>query len=130
MTSPSYKHLLVVPILSMLLCVGTAMADAIMRSQAMFADTIAEYYVEDDHVRLELEIGTNDVAAFRNLDETEILYVYRIDMSLGCTRNFNDLDFVSFLHLSYGETSIEPIEKVVLNHASSVFKLKREYQMH
>ena len=43
------------------------MADAIMRSQAMFADTIAEYFVEDDHVRLELEIGSNDVAAFRNL---------------------------------------------------------------
>ena len=43
------------------------MADAIMRSQAMFADTIAEFYVEDDHVRLELEIGFNDVGAFRNL---------------------------------------------------------------
>ncbi len=43
------------------------MADAIMRSQAMFADTIAEYFVEDDLVRLELEIGSNDVAAFRNL---------------------------------------------------------------
>jgi len=43
------------------------MADAIMRSQAMFADTIAEYYVEDDHLRLELEIGSNDVTAFRNL---------------------------------------------------------------
>ncbi len=38
-----------------------------MRSQAMFADTIAEYYVDDDHVRLELEIGSNDVGAFRNL---------------------------------------------------------------
>ncbi len=43
------------------------MADAIVRSQAMFADTIAEYYVEDNHLRLELEIGINDVAAFRNL---------------------------------------------------------------
>ena len=43
------------------------MADAIMRSQAMFADTIAEFYVEDDHVRLELEIGSNDVGSFRNL---------------------------------------------------------------
>ena len=38
-----------------------------MRSEAMFADTIAEYYVEDDHIRLELEIGANDVAVFRNL---------------------------------------------------------------
>jgi hypothetical protein len=44
-----------------------ATADAIMRSEAMFADTIAEYYVEDDHVRLELEIGANDVVAFQNL---------------------------------------------------------------
>jgi hypothetical protein len=33
----------------------------------MFADTIAEFYVEDDHVRLELEIGSNDIGAFRNL---------------------------------------------------------------
>ena len=43
------------------------MADAIARSQAMFADTIAEYFVEDNLVRLELEIGSNDVGAFRNL---------------------------------------------------------------
>ena len=42
-------------------------ADAIVRSTAMFADTIAEYYVEDDHVRLELEIGESDIASFRNL---------------------------------------------------------------
>ena len=45
----------------------TAAADAIVRTTAMFADTIAEYYVEDDHVRLELEIGEADIAAFRNL---------------------------------------------------------------
>ena len=43
------------------------MADAIVRSQAMFADTIAEYFIEEDHVRLELEIGSNDVGSFRNL---------------------------------------------------------------
>jgi hypothetical protein len=44
-----------------------AVADAIVRSTAMFADTIAEYYVEKDHVRLELEIGEADIEAFRNL---------------------------------------------------------------
>jgi len=44
-----------------------AAADAIVRSTAMFADTIAEYYVEEDHVRLELEIGQADIASFRNL---------------------------------------------------------------
>jgi hypothetical protein len=46
---------------------GLVLADAIVRSQAMFADTIAEYYVEDDHVRLELEIGQTDIGPFRNL---------------------------------------------------------------
>ena len=46
---------------------GSLLADAIVRSQAMFANTIAEYYVEDDHVRLELEIGQSDVGPFRNL---------------------------------------------------------------
>jgi hypothetical protein len=44
-----------------------AAADAIVRSTAMFADTIVEYYVEQDHVRLELEIGEADIASFRNL---------------------------------------------------------------
>jgi len=44
-----------------------AAADAIVRSQAMFADTIAEYYVDEGGVRVELEIGMNDIAAFRNL---------------------------------------------------------------
>jgi hypothetical protein len=52
---------------TMLLYASPVLADAIMRSQAMFADTIAEYYVEDDHVRLELEIGSKDVGPFRNL---------------------------------------------------------------
>ena len=49
-----------------------AMADAVIRSTAMFADTIAEYYVESDHVRLELEIGGSDIASFRNLLPDEI----------------------------------------------------------
>ena len=59
------RHLLVAG--TILLYTSSASADAIVRSQAMFADTIAEYFVEDDHVRLELEIGSNDVGAFRNL---------------------------------------------------------------
>jgi hypothetical protein len=42
-------------------------ADAIVVSRAMFANTIAEYMVEDDQVRVELEIGAGDVNAFRNL---------------------------------------------------------------
>ncbi len=43
------------------------LADAIVRSQAMFADTIAEFFVDEASVRVELEIGMNDVGAFRNL---------------------------------------------------------------
>ena len=48
------------------------MADAIVRTQAMFASTIAEYYVEEDRIRLELEIGAADLEAFRNLLPDEI----------------------------------------------------------
>lgn len=44
-----------------------AHGDAIVVNQSLFAETIAEYYVEDDHVRLELEIGPGDLGAFRNL---------------------------------------------------------------
>jgi len=42
-------------------------ADAIVVSQAMFASTIVEYFVEDDHVRVELEIGMQDLQSFRNI---------------------------------------------------------------
>ena len=42
-------------------------ADALLVSQAMFASTIAEYFVEKDHIRVELEIGVSDLDAFRNL---------------------------------------------------------------
>ena len=50
----------------------TLVADAIIRSQAMFADTIAEYFVEDDRVLLELEIGEKDIGTFRNLLPDEL----------------------------------------------------------
>ena len=49
-----------------------AYADAIMRSQAMFAETIAEIYVNEDELVLELEIGMDDIPAFRNLLPDEI----------------------------------------------------------
>jgi hypothetical protein len=56
----------------LLICCGViiaplASADAIIRSQAMFADTIAEFFIEEDGVRVELEIGMNDIGSFRNL---------------------------------------------------------------
>ena len=59
-------------LLLLLLLPLQAAADAIMRSTAMFADSIAEYYVEQDHVRLELEIGEQDIASFRNILPTQI----------------------------------------------------------
>ncbi|GAB3529723.1 hypothetical protein [Photobacterium alginatilyticum] len=41
--------------------------DALIRSQAMKASTIAEFYIEEKGVRVELEIGSNALPAFRNL---------------------------------------------------------------
>ena len=42
-------------------------ADAIVRTQAMFATTIAEFFVDDDTVRAELEIGAADLPVFADL---------------------------------------------------------------
>jgi len=44
-----------------------ALADAVIVNSAMFANTIAEYFVEEDEVRIELEIGEGDISVFRNL---------------------------------------------------------------
>ncbi|MHC4219641.1 MAG: hypothetical protein ACYSU7_14455 [Planctomycetota bacterium] len=44
-----------------------ASADAIVVTRAMTASTIAEVFVEPDAVRIKLEIGLADLAAFRNL---------------------------------------------------------------
>jgi hypothetical protein len=60
----AFFHLLV---LSGVLFTPPLSADAIVRSQAMFADTIAEFFVDENGVRVELEIGMEDIAAFRNL---------------------------------------------------------------
>ena len=51
----------------MMLCAASASGDAIMRTQAMSATTIAEYFIERDHIRVELEIGLDDLDGFRNL---------------------------------------------------------------
>jgi hypothetical protein len=50
-----------------LLITPLSFADAIIRSQAMFADTIAEFFVNENGVQVELEIGMGDIGAFRNL---------------------------------------------------------------
>ena len=47
-------------------------ADALVRTQAMLASTIAELYVEEEGVRVELEIGVDDLDVFRNLMPDEL----------------------------------------------------------
>ena len=43
------------------------MADALMRNQSVDASSLAQYYVDEQGVRVELEIGLNSIDAFRNL---------------------------------------------------------------
>ncbi len=52
---------------ALILWAPSASGDAIVRTNAMSATTIAEYFIEQDHIRLELEIGLEDLEAFRNL---------------------------------------------------------------
>jgi hypothetical protein len=49
-----------------------AKADAIVVTRAMLASTIAEIFVEDDTVRVEVAIGLADIEAFRNVMPNEI----------------------------------------------------------
>jgi hypothetical protein len=60
-------------LLAILSAASPAFADALMRTQAMTATTIAEIFVEDERVRVELEIGQGDMPAFRNLLPDELL---------------------------------------------------------
>ena len=66
------------PVVRALVLLGTCLvparlqADAIVLTQAMLAGTIAEYFVEADRVRLELEIGLSHLEAFGNLLPDEV----------------------------------------------------------
>jgi len=53
--------------LAVLLVCAVAAADAIVVTNAMTASTIAEVFVTDGSVRVELEIGVADLKGFRNL---------------------------------------------------------------
>jgi hypothetical protein len=55
-----------------LLACHIVLADAIVRTQAMFATTIAEFFVQEERVLVEIEIGLADIEAFRNLLPDEI----------------------------------------------------------
>jgi hypothetical protein len=54
------------------LSVTVAVADAVVQVKAMTATTIAEYFIGDGGVRVELEIGLPDLPAFANLFPDEI----------------------------------------------------------
>jgi hypothetical protein len=61
------------PAAFLLLCLPVpAAADAIIRTQAMFASTIVEYFIVEDGLDVKLEIGLSDLPAFGNLMPNEI----------------------------------------------------------
>jgi putative ABC transport system permease protein len=67
------RFLMVIPIaLALFVAPSPAHADALVRTQAMLASTIAEYDVQDEVMTLELEIGLGDIPAFANLMPDEI----------------------------------------------------------
>jgi hypothetical protein len=43
------------------------LADALVVTRAMQASTIAEVFVDEDQIRVEIEVGAADVEAFRNI---------------------------------------------------------------
>ena len=54
-------------LLAGILMCGAVAADAVVVTKAMTASTIAEIYVTENSVRVELEIGVTDLKAFHNL---------------------------------------------------------------
>ena len=58
---------LVVPSLA-----AVARPDAVVVTRAMTASTIAEVFVEEERVRVEIEIGVADLGAFANLLPDEV----------------------------------------------------------
>jgi hypothetical protein len=67
---PFRKHALLA--LAFIALPSLAAGDAILRSNAMAATTIVEFFIEEGRILVELEIGAADLAAFRNLMPDEI----------------------------------------------------------
>ena len=61
------RRLLPVLVAVLLVAVRQASGDAIVLSQAMKASTIMEAYLEEDSLRVELEVGAAEVGAFADL---------------------------------------------------------------
>ena len=65
--APARARATVLALTFVLLLPVVVRSDALVITRAMTATTIAEVFVEDDHIRLELEIGIADLEAFANL---------------------------------------------------------------
>jgi hypothetical protein len=48
-------------------CADTARADALVITKAMQASTIAEIFIEPTQIRVEIEVGVDDLTAFANI---------------------------------------------------------------
>lgn len=80
------------------LCSSHLLADAIVVSRAMLAGTIAEIFIEDDTVRIELEIGLSGLPAFRNIlpDEMYRRLGYAEEVFADRYRRFFEHDMMIF----------------------------------
>jgi hypothetical protein len=56
-----------------LLIAPLVLADALVTTRAMKASTIAEIFVEEDGIRVEIEVGGQDIEVFRNLLPDQVL---------------------------------------------------------
>ena len=64
---------LIVVFLIVIFTISLAYADAIIIVRAMTASTIAEIFIEKDHVEVEIEIGFADLEAFTNILPDDLL---------------------------------------------------------
>ena len=73
---PPLRSRILLPVLVLGCSVFTVRArgDALVVTKAMQATTVAEFYVGESSVRVELEIGVADLAAFANLLPDEICW--------------------------------------------------------
>ncbi len=64
---PSTQQVILICLLAVVASPRTALGDAMMVSKAMTASTIAEFYVDRQGIRVEIEVGARDLVAFRNI---------------------------------------------------------------
>ena len=57
----------------------TGRGDAVVVTKAMSASTIAEVFVENEEVRVELEIGSEDIQAFQNLLPDQLFHRFQFE---------------------------------------------------